>query len=165
MTRSSDQTDTLKVLGTGRMAKPEGGPGAHLLETFPNRFPHRPYIIHIAFPEFTSLCPVTGQPDFGLIVVDYIPAALCVESKSFKLYMFAFRDHQSFMETITNTILEDVVQKLDPLWCRVKGIFNARGATHIHVFAEHFAQLPDDRLKEIREIVSEWKKEAHGKQF
>lgn len=164
-TRSDDQTGHLKTLGTGRMPRPEGGPGVHLLETFPNRFPHRPYVISLAFPEYTSLCPVTGQPDFGVIVAEYIPAELCVESKSFKLYMFAYRDHHSFMETITNTVLEDLAQALDPLWCRVKGLFSPRGGTHIHVFAEHFAPIEDEeRRLEIRRVVSEWKREAapHG---
>lgn len=160
-TRSADETGHLKNLGTGRMPQPDGGPGIHLLETFPNRFPHRPYIISMAYPEYTSLCPVTGQPDFGTIVLEYIPGALCVESKSFKLYMFAFRNHQSFMETITNSVLEDMVKALDPLWCRVKGLFTPRGGTHIHVFAEHFAPLAEEgRILEVRDAVSEWKREA-----
>lgn len=160
-TRSDDQTEHLRILGTGRMEQPQGSPGVHLLETFPNRFPHRPYIISMAFPEYTSLCPVTGQPDFGVIVLEYIPAELCVESKSFKLYMFAYRNHRSFMETITNTVLEDMVSALSPLWCRVKGLFTPRGGTHIHVFAEHFAPLSDEtRAREIREAVSQWKQEA-----
>lgn len=160
LTHGGDQTAHLKTLGTGRIQQPEDGPGVHLLEAFPNRYPARPYVISIAFPEYTSLCPVTGQPDFGVIVVEYIPDALCVESKSFKLYMFAFRNHQSFMETITNTILEDMVTALDPLWCRVKGLFSARGGTHLHVFAEHFKAVEEPRLSRIREIVGEWKREA-----
>ena len=83
-TRSQDQTQDLKVLGTGRLATPEGGPSVAQLEAFPNCFPQRPYVISISFPEFTSLCPVTGQPDCGTITVEYIPDELCVESKSFK---------------------------------------------------------------------------------
>ena len=98
----------------------QGGPSTALLESFPNRYPRRPYVISITFPEFTSLCPVTGQPDMGTITVEYIPDRLCVESKSFKLYMFAFRNHQSFMETITNTVLEDLWTVLAPCWCRVR---------------------------------------------
>lgn len=123
MTNGGDQTAQLTVLGTGRLPQPEGGPSVSLLEVFPNRFPHRPYVVSMAFPEYTSLCPVTGQPDFGTIVVEFIPDQKCVESKSFKLYMFAYRNHQSFMESITNTILEDFVEALDPMWCRVKGLF------------------------------------------
>ena len=93
-TRSQDQTQHLHVLGTGKMPELQGGPSTALLESFPNRYPQRPYVISIAFPEFTSLCPVTGQPDMGTITVEYIPDQLCVESKSFKLYMFAFRNHR-----------------------------------------------------------------------
>ena len=116
-TRSQDQTQHLHVLGTGKMPELQGGPSTALLESFPNRYPRRPYVISITFPEFTSLCPVTGQPDMGTITVEYIPDQLCVESKSFKLYMFAFRNHQSFMETITNTVLEDLWTVLAPCWC------------------------------------------------
>ncbi|HCG04872.1 MAG TPA: NADPH-dependent 7-cyano-7-deazaguanine reductase QueF, partial [Desulfovibrio sp.] len=104
-TRSQDQTGHLRALGV-KSEYSHAGPGAHIMEAFPNNFPDRPYIVSIAFPEFTSLCPVTGQPDFATIVTEYIPDRLCVESKSFKLYMFAYRNHQSFMETITNTVLD-----------------------------------------------------------
>lgn len=156
-TNSGDYTSHLKTLGTGRIIQPEGGPGSHLLEVFPNRYPHRTYIISIMFPEYTSLCPVTGQPDFGRIVVEYIPHENCVESKSFKLYMFAFRDHQTFMETVTNKILEDMVMVLDPFWCRVKGLFKPRGATYLHVFAEHFKVIQNKQQQEnIKDVVSGW---------
>jgi 7-cyano-7-deazaguanine reductase len=154
--RSDDQIDKLTRLGAGRMERPDA-PRAELLESFPNRHPERLYIIRLTFPEFTSLCPVTGQPDFGAIVVDYIPDALCVESKSYKLYLFAFRDRQSFMETSTNAILNDLVTAVDPLWCRVKGLVAPRGATRIQVFAEHFKEPAADRL---RELVRDWKAEA-----
>ena len=87
--RSEDDTRNLKLLGLGKMPQLDHGPDKSILEIFPNRFPQRPYIIRIEFPEFTSLCPVTGQPDFGTIMVEYIPHEFCVESKSFKLYMFA----------------------------------------------------------------------------
>lgn len=160
LTSGGDQTAHLKTLGTGRIPQPQGGPHAGLLETFPNRFPHRPYIISVAFPEYTSLCPVTGQPDFGTIVMEYIPHEKCVESKSFKLYMFAYRNHQSFMETITNTILEDMVDALDPLWCRVKGLFSPRGGTHLHVFAEHFKEVDEELRKQVERTVFEWKRES-----
>lgn len=161
LTNGGDQTAHLKTLGKGRMEQPEGGPGIHLLEVFPNRYPNRPYVISIAFPEYTSLCPVTGQPDFGTIVTEYIPDERCVESKSFKLYMFAYRNHQSFMETITNTVLEDMLTVLDPLWCRVKGLFLPRGGTYIHVFAEQFKTLSDaSRQEQVRQTVTSWKQEA-----
>lgn len=157
--RSQDQTSALRVLGTGRLTAPEGGPSVILLEAFPNCYPQRPYVISISFPEFTSLCPVTGQPDSGVISVEYIPDKLCVESKSFKLYMFAFRNHQSFMETITNTVLEDLNALLAPCWCRVKGLFAPRGGTRIHVFAESFKEMPEEQDRHVREAVRAWKSE------
>lgn len=160
ITHSGDQTSHLKTLGTGRMKQPEGAPGTHLLETFPNRYPDRIYIVSVAFPEYTSLCPVTGQPDFGTIVFEYIPNTCCIESKSFKLYMFAFRNHQTFMETITNTVLDDMTNVLDPLWCRVKGLFEPRGATHLHVFAEHTKSIQNNQqLEQVQQAVFNWKHE------
>lgn len=156
-TRSQDATTHLRTLGTGKTDYPDSGPHAGILEAFPNRFPDRPYIVSIAFPEFTSLCPVTGQPDFATILVEYIPDQLCVESKSFKVYMFAFRNHQSFMETITNTVLDDMVKTLNPLWCRVKGLFTPRGGTRLHVMAEHFKDVEADRKAAVRDMVHGWK--------
>ena len=163
-TRSSDQTDHLRVLGAHAPGLPEGAPGAHLLETFPNLYPGRPYIVSIAFPEFTSLCPVTGQPDFASIVAEFIPDQRCVESKSFKRYMFAYRSHQAFMESITNAVLDGLTEVLDPLWCRIKGLFAPRGGTQLHVFAEYFKTLEEERAADIRRIVNEWKQETrpHG---
>ena len=159
-TKSQDQTEHLKTLGQGgETSYANQGPHAGIMETFPNNFPARPYIISIEFPEYTSLCPKTGQPDFATIIVEYIPNERIVESKSFKLYMFAYRNHQSFMETITNQMLEDMITALDPLWVRVKGIFSPRGATMLHVFAEHFKK-GHPRLDEIRDVVREWKMES-----
>lgn len=149
----------LKLLGSGAGYKIGDAPAANMLETFPNRFPHRNYIVQFYFPEFTSLCPVTGQPDFGTIILEYIPDKLCVESKSFKIYMFAFRNHQSFMETITNKILEDVYSILKPRWVRVQGLFAPRGATRIHVFCEKFLEIDDNTSREIRETVNNWRKD------
>lgn len=158
--RSQDQTEQLQLLGGGHLPTPQG-PSASLLEAFPNRFPHRPYVISIVFPEYTSLCPVTGQPDFGTIVLEYIPDELCVESKSFKLYMFAYRNHQSFMETTTNTILEDVCKVLSPCWCRVRGLFVPRGGTRIDVYAEEWKTLAEPRASQVRDAVTAWRSEYH----
>lgn len=151
-----DDVSGLRLLGGGSLPRVNSGPSAELLEAFPNRYPHRPYVVSIAFPEFTSLCPVTGQPDFGTIRFEYVPDEWCVESKSFKLYMFAFRNHQSFMETITNTVLEDLVAVLSPAWCRVKGLFVPRGGTRIHVFAEEFKALPPEKDAAVRALVAAW---------
>jgi len=159
-TRSIDQVSHLRVLGSGKLPNLGGSPGPHLLESFPNIFPQRNYIIRIAYPEFTSLCPATGQPDFANIIVEYIPDMLCVESKSFKLYMMAFRNYNAFMETITNTVLNDLYAVLSPRWCRVNGIFAARGGTHLHVFAEQFKELTKAKMSSLKEHVDSWKKEA-----
>ncbi len=161
-TRSSDETSGLHVLGNkGGSPVPAQGPSVSILESFPNCCPDRDYIISIAFPEFTSLCPVTGQPDFGTIVLEYIPCESCVESKSFKLYMFAYREHHSFMETIANQILDDVTSLLNPAWARVRGLFAPRGGTRLHVFAECYrADLSARRRRDIRLLVREWKSEA-----
>ena len=159
-THSGDTTAHLKTLGTGRIEFNHTAPGPALLEAFPNRYPGRNYVISMAYPEFTSLCPVTGQPDFGTLVLEYIPDALCVESKSFKLYMFAFRNHQSFMETITNSVLDDVITVLNPKWCRVKGLFTPRGGTHIHVFAEHTKTMPAPEQQNLHATVQAWKQDA-----
>jgi 7-cyano-7-deazaguanine reductase len=159
-TPKRDQTEHLRVLGGGKLPAPSGPPGANLLEAFPNLFPHRNYIIRIAYPEFTSLCPVTGQPDFANIVVEYVPDALCVESKSFKLYMTAFRNHNAFMETIANSMLDDLCAVLAPRWCRINGLFAPRGGTRLHVFAEQFKELTEEEMFSLKEQVNAWKHEA-----
>ncbi|HYO26623.1 MAG TPA: preQ(1) synthase [Lacipirellulaceae bacterium] len=100
---------------------------AKLLETFENRYPHRDYKIEIVAPEFTSVCPKTGQPDFGTITVAYTPAAKCVELKSYKLYLQSFRNEGIFYENVTNAILDDLVAALKPRWMKVESAFNARG--------------------------------------
>ncbi len=97
------------------------------LETFPNPRPGRDYAIVHTCPEFTSVCPVTGQPDFGTIVVDYVPERLCVELKSLKLYLFGFRERGIFYEAVTNQILDDLVAALRPRRIVVEGRFNVRG--------------------------------------
>lgn len=159
----ADDIHGLKILGSGPLAQPQAPPSTAMLEAFPNRFEGRLYLICIEFPEFTSLCPVTGQPDFGTIRVEYIPAASCVESKSFKLYMFSWRNQHGFMETITNNILDDLVTLLNPCWCRVQGLFVPRGGTRISVFAEHYKQdMAPDLLGSVRQAVQEWLVQTTG---
>lgn len=158
--KSADDISGLHILGTSLKGYKFKEPNASILEAFPNRFKERDYIIRIEFPEFTSLCPKTGQPDFATICAEYIPDELCVESKSFKLYMFAYRSHQSFMETITNNIMEDLINVLSPRWILVKGLFNPRGATRLHVFAENFKNLPPERECQIRQTVALWRSSA-----
>ncbi|MDR2799744.1 MAG: preQ(1) synthase [Desulfovibrio sp.] len=114
-------------------------PKADILEAFPNLYPGRDYVITLEHPEFTSLCPKTGQPDFGVITVRYVPDELCVESKSFKLYLGAFRNQGTFMESLTNKIAGDLIAVLHPRRMTVEGRFNARGGTAISVRVEYLA--------------------------
>jgi len=129
--------ENLKQLGAEETKYKLGAPSQDILETFENKFPHRNYNIQFVFPEFTSLCPKTGQPDFATIEVNYIANHKCIESKSLKLYFFAYRQCGSFMETITNSILEDLVAVCQPKQMKVTGKFNARGGTFINVTAEY----------------------------
>jgi 7-cyano-7-deazaguanine reductase len=107
------------------------------LETFENRFPQRDYKIEIVCPEFTSVCPKTGQPDFATVTISYIPNRLCVELKSLKLYLQSFRNEGIFYENVTNVILEDLEALLSPRWLKVVGAFNPRGGITETVSVEH----------------------------
>lgn len=108
-----------------------------ILETFDNPKPSRSYEIEFVFPEFTSVCPVTGQPDFATITVRYVPDRLCVEMKSLKLYFFSFRNKGIFYEAVTNQILDDLVAKLEPRKMTVIGDFAVRGGTAGRVTANY----------------------------
>ncbi len=107
------------------------------LDTFENPLPERDYTIHIEIPEFTCLCPKTGQPDFATLAIDYVPDHLCVELKSLKLYVWAFRDEGAFHEAVTNRILDDLVHATAPRFMRLTGRFNVRGGIYTTVVAEH----------------------------
>jgi 7-cyano-7-deazaguanine reductase len=107
------------------------------LETFPNPHPARPYSIRFECPEFTCLCPKTGQPDFATIIIEYTPADTCVELKSLKLYLWSYRNEGAFHEAVTNGILDDLVAATKPRWMRVTGDFLVRGGIHTVVTVEH----------------------------
>lgn len=107
------------------------------LETFENPNPERDYHIRIDSPEFTCLCPKTGQPDFAEIKLDYIPDELCVELKSLKLYYWSFRDEGHFHEQVTNMIANDLIKLLDPRQMKVTAVFNVRGGVYTTVEVEH----------------------------
>lgn len=111
------------------------------LEVFPNPKPSRDYTIHIESPEFTCLCPKTGQPDFATLQLEYIPDALCVELKSWKIYLWSYRNEGGFHEDLTNKILDDLVDALHPRYMRLTAIFNVRGGIYTTITAEH--QSPD----------------------
>ena len=112
-------------------------PDLAIIEAFKNRFQQRNYVIEFDCPEFTSLCPITGQPDFARIRIIYIPFEKCLESKSLKLFLGSFRNTGMFHEEITNTILDHLVEKVEPKWALVLGIMNPRGGISIRVSAEY----------------------------
>ncbi|MGQ0443349.1 MAG: preQ(1) synthase [Methylophilaceae bacterium] len=116
--------------------KPTAQPSKQL-ETFANPNPQRDFHIHMEIPEFTCLCPKTGQPDFALIVLDYIPDQLCIELKSLKLYMWSFRDEGCFHEAVTNQILDDLITATQPNYMRIIAKFYVRGGIFTNVAAEH----------------------------
>ncbi len=110
---------------------------AKTLETFANPAVHRDYQIHMEIPEFTCLCPITGQPDFATLILDYIPDKLCVELKALKLYVWAFRDEGHFHEDVTNLILDDLVRAVKPRFMRLTAKYYVRGGIFTNVIAEH----------------------------
>lgn len=109
------------------------------LETFPNPRPGRDYVIHMRMPEFTCLCPKTGQPDFATLHLDYIPDQTCVELKALKLYLWSFRDRGAFHEAVTNEIADKLVDLLAPRYLRLRADFYVRGGIDTSVTAEHRA--------------------------
>lgn len=107
------------------------------LQTFRNPSPERDYRIQMQLPEFTCLCPLTGQPDFAVLDLEYVPDRLCVELKSLKLYVWSFRDQGAFHEAVTNRILDDLVRAVRPRYMRLTARFNVRGGIATSVVAEH----------------------------
>lgn len=124
-------------------------PGKHL-EAFPNRTPGRFYLVTLETSEFTCLCPKTGQPDFATIRVQYVPDQKVVESKSFKLYLWSYRNEGAFHEHVVNQILDDLVKILDPHWMRATGVFNIRGGIGITVESEHI-RTPEAREQWLKQ--------------
>ena len=125
----------LKSLGQNTKYAMDYAP--EVLETFTNRHPENDYWVKFNCPEFTSLCPITGQPDFAEIVIRYIPDVKMVESKSLKLYLFSFRNHGDFHEDCVNTIMKDLIQLMAPKYIEVIGLFTPRGGISIHPFANY----------------------------
>ena len=112
----------------------------HDLEVFPNPNPEQDYTVRIEIPEFTCLCPVTGQPDFANLLLEYVPDSKCVELKSLKLYVWSYRDQGAFHEAVTNLIKKDLVDMLAPRFLRLTGKFNVRGGLYPTVIVEHRKQ-------------------------
>ena len=117
-----------------------------ILETFENKHPENEYLVTFNCPEFTSLCPKTGQPDFAKIVINYIPRHKMVESKSLKLYLFSFRNHGDFHEDCINIIMKDLVKLLNPRYLEVIGIFTPRGGISIYPFANYADEAHQEML-------------------
>jgi 7-cyano-7-deazaguanine reductase len=144
MSRNNDEMTDLSLLGNMATKYPDQY-APEMLETFPNKHPENEYLVTFHCPEFTTLCPKTGQPDFAKIIITYIPRERMVESKSLKLYLFSFRNHGDFHEDCVNIIMKDLVALMDPRYLEVKGIFTPRGGIAIHPFANY----GDDEHREM----------------
>jgi len=127
----------------GSSALPAASPAQAVLETVPNPQPGAPYLIRFTCPEFTSICPVTGQPDFAHLVIDYVPDKKIVESKSLKLFFYSFRNHGAFHEDCTVYIGKRLVKELKPKWLRIGGYWYPRGGMPIDVFFQYGKQPKD----------------------
>jgi 7-cyano-7-deazaguanine reductase len=139
-TKKNAKYGSLRLLGQAAVDYPEA-PSANTLETFRNEYSSRRYSIRFECPEFTCMCPVTGQPDFASITIAYVPDTLCIESKSLKFYLASYRNTRSFNEEIVNRILEDLLTACRPRQALVHGEFAARGGISISVDAHY----PDDK--------------------
>ncbi len=129
------ENDGLRQLGNKTQYKSDYAP--EVLETFVNKHPGNDYWVKFNCPEFTSLCPITGQPDFAEIVISYIPGEKMVESKSLKLYLFSFRNHGDFHEDCVNIIMKDLIKLMSPKYIEVTGLFTPRGGISIHPYANY----------------------------
>ena len=141
----SRENDNLKALGNKTEYSQNYDPS--VLETFENQHPDGDYWVEFLCPEFTTLCPITGQPDFAEIRIRYIPDRRMVESKSLKLYLFSFRNHGDFHEDCVNTIMKDLIKLMQPRYIEVVGLFTARGGIAIHPYANY--GVPGTRYEEL----------------
>ena len=137
----SDELKDLTLLGGKTEYKQDYAP--EVLETFVNKHPENDYWVRFNCPEFTSLCPITGQPDFATILIDYIPNINMVESKSLKLYLFSFRNHGAFHEDCVNIIMHDLIKLMNPKYIEVTGLFTPRGGISIHPYCNYGMQGTD----------------------
>ena len=125
----------LTLLGTATTYRQDYAP--EVLEAFTNKHPERDYWVHFECPELTSLCPITGQPDFATIWIDYLPDVKMVESKSLKLYLFSFRGHGAFHEDCVNLIMNDLIRLMEPKYIEVTGLFTPRGGISIYPYCNY----------------------------
>lgn len=138
----------LKSLGNSTVYKTDYDPS--VLETFVNKHPGNDYWVRFNCPEFTSLCPITGQPDYAEIRIEYIPDERMVESKSLKLYLFSYRNHGDFHEDCVNKIMKDLISFMDPKYIEVTGFFTPRGGISIHPYANY--GRPGTKYEELAEF-------------
>ena len=152
-TRTMSETrkdEGLKLLGSETQYNDQYAP--EVLEAFANKHPDNDYWVRFNCPEFTSLCPITGQPDFGEMRISYVPDKRMVESKSLKLYLFSFRNHGDFHEDCVNIIMKDLIRLMDPKYIEVTGFFMPRGGISIHPYANYgrpgtkWEQFAEERL-------------------
>ena len=151
MPRTEKEKEGLSLLGNKKTVYSDKY-APEVLETFINKHPGNDYMVTFNCPEFTSLCPITGQPDFARIVINYIPNEKMVESKSLKLYLFSFRNQGDFHEDCINIIMKDLVKLMEPKYLEVKGIFTPRGGISIYPFANYgekgtkYEKIAEERL-------------------
>ena len=144
------QTKDLTLLGSHTEYKQDYAP--EVLEAFDNKHPDNDYWVTFNCPEFTSLCPITGQPDFASIHIRYIPDVKMMESKSLKLYLFSFRNHGAFHEDCVNIMMKDLIKLMDPKYIEIVGVFTPRGGISIYPYCNYgrkdtsFEKLATDRL-------------------
>ena len=151
MSRENLEKEGITLLGNQKVKYPDNY-APEVLETFLNKHPDNDYFVKFNCPEFTSLCPITGQPDFATITISYVPGEKMVESKSLKLYLFSFRNHGDFHEDCVNIIMKDLIKLMDPKYIEVTGIFTPRGGISIYPYCNYgrpntkFEQLAEKRL-------------------
>lgn len=146
MNRTAEELSDLSLLGNKNTVY-RNTYSPEVLETFPNKHPETDYLVTLDCPEFTSLCPKTGQPDFGHLIIQYIPSERMVESKSLKLYLFSFREHGDFHEDCVCIIRDDLVKLMHPRYLEVIGLFNPRGGIAIRPFAQYADDQHQDLLR------------------
>lgn len=151
MSRTENELEGVTLLGDKKTVYPTDY-APEMLETFVNKHPEQDYLVTLNCPEFTSLCPKTGQPDFAKIIINYIPNERMVESKSLKLYLFSFRNHGDFHEDCINIIMKDLVKLMEPRYLEVVGIFTPRGGIAIYPFA-NYADATHQEMKQARLVA------------
>lgn len=147
MSRKEEELSSCTLLGSNGTVYPTDY-APEMLETFKNKHPEHDYLVTLNCPEFTSLCPKTGQPDFGHIIINYIPDEDMVESKSLKLYLFSFRNHGDFHEDCVNIIMKDLVKLMHPRYIEVRGVFTPRGGISIIPFANYGDENHQDMVRQ-----------------